>query len=114
MRELIAVKKVRALPGYCLELLFSDGSLRRFDMTPYLDTGVFVELKDPKVFNAVKVDFDTIAWPNGVDLCPEALYEDSVVVEKEKAERKHRKAAAQPSMVAEKKPAYGKRPKPRS
>ncbi|MBM4033804.1 MAG: DUF2442 domain-containing protein [Planctomycetes bacterium] len=32
-------------------------------------------------FNAVRVSFDTIAWPNGADLCPEVLYEESVPVQ---------------------------------
>jgi len=108
--KLIAVKKVRALPDYRLELLFSDGSLRCFDMTPYLDNGVFAELKDPKMFNAARIDFDTVAWPNGADLCPEVLYEGSVAIKKGKVVRKPRKrATTQPSMVAEKKATYGKR-----
>jgi len=72
------VTHVRPLPGYCLELRFSDGQSRVFDMQPYLDHGVFRDLRRPEVFNSVHVSFDTVEWINGADLCPEVLYADSV------------------------------------
>lgn len=75
---MIAVKNVRPLPEYKLELSFSDGSIKCFDVTPYLSKGIFAELKDLRLFNAVRVDFDTISWPNGADICPEVLAKESV------------------------------------
>ncbi|MGL5717819.1 MAG: DUF2442 domain-containing protein, partial [Paraclostridium sp.] len=45
---------------------------------PYLDKGIFQELKNENIFNAVKVSFDSIEWPNEADIDPETLYEDSV------------------------------------
>lgn len=47
-------------------------------MKPYLEKGVFKELKDISIFNSVKVSFDTIEWKNEADLDPEMLYEDSL------------------------------------
>jgi hypothetical protein len=35
------------------------------------------ELRGASIFNAVSVKFDTIEWPNGADLDPEVLYNDS-------------------------------------
>lgn len=46
-------------------------------MMPYLDCGVFAELKDQKLFETVRVSFDAVEWENGADLCPEVLYEES-------------------------------------
>ena len=47
-------------------------------MIPYLDKGIFQELKDENLFKAVKVSFDSIEWPNEADIDPETLYEDSI------------------------------------
>ena len=35
-------------------------------------------IKNENIFNAVKVSFDSIEWPNEADIDPETLYEDSV------------------------------------
>jgi hypothetical protein len=72
------VEKVEPIPEYKLMLTFDNGEVKVFDMNPYLRKGTFRELKDLKVFSTVKVSFDTIEWTNGVDLCPEVLYENSV------------------------------------
>ena len=47
-------------------------------MNPFLDKGIFKELKDKNIFKTVKVSFDTIQWDNEADLDPEILYEQSV------------------------------------
>lgn len=49
-------------------------------MNPFLDKGIFKQLRDTKVFNTVHVSFDTIEWTNGADLCPELLYKESKVI----------------------------------
>lgn len=72
------VKKVEWIPDYKLMLTFENGEVKIFDMSPYLEKGLFRDLKDLKAFSTVKVSFDTIEWANGVDLCPEVLYEKSV------------------------------------
>ena len=72
-----AVMNVVPLPDYRLLLTFAGGERRVFDVTPYLGKGVFGVLKEKSLFDAVRVSFDTIAWPNGADLCPELLYCES-------------------------------------
>ena len=76
----LSVTKVEPLSDYQLELTFENDEMRVFDVKPYLDTGLFRTLKDENYFKRVKVSFDTIAWPNGVDLDPEVLYEKSMVL----------------------------------
>ena len=76
------VQNAIARPDYQVELLFDNGEKRLFDMAPYLDFGVFAELKDRKLFETVHVSFDSVEWKNGADLCPEVLYEKSRPIEK--------------------------------
>jgi hypothetical protein len=46
-------------------------------MKPYLNKGIFKELKASKAFEAVKVSYGSIEWKGGQDLCPDTLYEES-------------------------------------
>ena len=78
MRKVIAV---RANDDFSLDLRFDDGSVRRFDVKPYLEYGVFRELKDKDYFKRAKVSLGTVQWPNEQDISPETLYMESTVVE---------------------------------
>ena len=48
------VKKVRPGKDFTFVLVFDNGEKRIFDVKPYLDKGVFKELKNPQFFNSVK------------------------------------------------------------
>lgn len=74
----LSVKHVKALDDYKLLLTFENGEVRLFDVNPYLNKGIFKELKDISMFKSVKVSFDTVEWGNEADIDPETLYEDSV------------------------------------
>ncbi|OHB69033.1 MAG: hypothetical protein A2W23_02395 [Planctomycetes bacterium RBG_16_43_13] len=73
----IGVKNVRPLSDFKLAITFEDGAEKLFDAKPYLEKGIFRELKDEKLFNSVHVSFDTIEWDNGADLDPELLFTES-------------------------------------
>jgi len=73
----VAVTDVKALENYKLLLTFENGEKRIFDMKPYLDRGIFRELKDEKKFRSVRISFDSIEWCNQADLDPEFLYKKS-------------------------------------
>ncbi len=49
-------------------------------MNPFLNKGIFKELKDVTKFNSVKVSFDIIQWDNEADLDPEILYQHSIEI----------------------------------
>jgi hypothetical protein len=70
------VKDVKADQEYTLLITFNNGEKKRFDVKPYLNIGVFNELKDPEVFYSVKPFLGSIEWSNGADLCPDTLYLD--------------------------------------
>ncbi len=76
------VVSVRSNKDFSLDLKFNDGSARRFDVKPYLDLGVFTELKDLNYFSQVKIAFGTVQWPHEQDISPETLYIESVPVDK--------------------------------
>jgi hypothetical protein len=71
------VEKVTPMSGYKLFLTFTNGEEGVFDMTPYLEKGMFTELKNPSTFKSVKVFLGSIQWINGLDLCPDTLYLES-------------------------------------
>jgi hypothetical protein len=68
---------VEPLPDYQLLLTYENEERRLFAMKPYLEHGIFAQLKDENLFQSVHVSFDTIEWNNGADLCPEVLYGQS-------------------------------------
>jgi hypothetical protein len=72
-----AVIDVKPQDNYFLLLTFENGEKRQFDMKPYLDCGIFQELKDPILFKTVKTSYDSIEWANEADFDPEILYQKS-------------------------------------
>jgi hypothetical protein len=50
-----------------------------------LKENMFLSLKNIDYFKKVKSDGTTIFWPNGLDLCPDALYEKGRDIKKNHA-----------------------------
>ena len=75
------VKEVKPNRDYTLTLTFTNGEMRVFDVKPYLDKGIFRELKEPNLFNTVKPFLGSIQWKNGQDFCPDMLYLESKAME---------------------------------
>ena len=71
------VKAVKPNSDYTITLTFTNNEVRVFDLKPYLDRGVFKELKDTSLFNSVVPFLGSIQRKNGQDLCPDTLYLDS-------------------------------------
>lgn len=71
------VSNVQPQQNYFLLITFDNGEVKRFDVNPYLEIGIFKELKDMSVFNSVKPFLGSVQWSNGVDLCPDTLYLES-------------------------------------
>jgi hypothetical protein len=92
------VTDVEPQPDYKLRLTFTNGEVRVFDMKPYLDTGIFQQLREIKVFNSVRPVLGSVQWENEADLCPDTLYEKS---------RPVASAKPQPLQVAESRSRYG-------
>ena len=87
------IVSARALPGYRLSIRFEDGVEGEVNLTELVGKGVFTPWSNPAEFQKVFIDpkSHTVAWPGGIDLCPESLHQDIV-------------AAAQPCCVRDRKP----------
>ena len=70
------VKEVKPNSNYSLTITFLNGEVKVFDVKPYLNKGIFKELRDMSLFNSVKPFLGSIQWKNGQDFCPDTLYMD--------------------------------------
>jgi len=84
MSNYIGVKKVKPVDDYQLLLTFSNGEKRLFDMKPFLNKGIFKELRNIEMFRTAHVNFDTVGWDNDADFDPEVLYTAGKKVRDEK------------------------------
>jgi hypothetical protein len=76
---LVHVTQVKVIGHHRLRLTFEDGTVGDVSYEGREWKGVLKPLIDPQVFAEVTVDeqMGTIAWPNGIDLAPEALYAEA-------------------------------------
>lgn len=74
---LLEITYAEPTADFCLRLRFTDGTIKEVFVRDLLRGPVFEPLKDPEYFRLVKVDqvLGTVAWPNGADFAPEALWE---------------------------------------
>jgi len=67
-----------------LELGYSNGEIREFDVKPYIEGSWFGELNDDAYFQSVRIinNGRGIEWSNGQDIAPHELYEQSKLINK--------------------------------
>ena len=75
MNYLPHVTSARRIRGFVIATRFDDGTEQHVDISQWFKGPVFKPLKDPNFFRKFFIDAGTLAWPNGVDIAPEALYE---------------------------------------
>jgi Protein of unknown function (DUF2442) len=74
-RVLVRVQSVEPREGFTVNILFTDGSQREINLSPYLRGSIFEPIRiDPAMFGSMQVEEGTIAWPNGADIDPDVLY----------------------------------------
>lgn len=71
------VTAVQPQKDYTLLLTFIDGEKRLYNALPLLEKSIYSPLKNLAFFMSAKVDGDTVAWSDEVDIAPEHLYECS-------------------------------------
>ncbi|MGH8554038.1 MAG: DUF2442 domain-containing protein [Gammaproteobacteria bacterium] len=75
------VKTVKPLPNYRIYVEIEDGRKGIFDLKPYLDRGVFRELRNVRYFNQVSILLGAVTWPNEQDIAPETLLAEMLPLE---------------------------------
>ncbi|MFH0785089.1 MAG: DUF2442 domain-containing protein [Pseudomonadota bacterium] len=76
------IKAVHPTDDFALHILFDNDEERIFDVKPYMEKGIFSQLKDPGIFKSVKPFLGSIQWINGLDFCPDTLYLESKKIAK--------------------------------
>ena len=78
-------QEVQALDNYRLKILFQNGELGIFDMTSLLKHKLYAPLQNEALFSTSRVSNDgmTIEWSNGIDICPDLLYNNCVKLDTE-------------------------------
>ena len=87
------IKKVQPLDNYCLMVWFKNGEQKIFDVKPYLNKGIFSQLKDPSLFASVRVISGSIEWSNGLDLSYDTLYLEGLALTSKATSQKLQKTA---------------------
>ena len=61
---------------FTLRVAFEDGTTQVIDFSPVLAGEIFGVLRDPSVFDQVRLDPEagTLVWPNGADFDPATLH----------------------------------------
>ena len=72
------VRTVKPLANYRIYVEIQDGRKGIFDLRPYLDHGIFRELRDVHYFNRVDVLLGAVTWPHEQDIAPETLVAEMV------------------------------------
>jgi hypothetical protein len=78
-----AIIDIIHIEPFKLTLKFESGEIRNVDLQKKLiewggnPKSKFADLKEPKNFLKVKIDpeFQSLVWDNGIDLCPDFLFE---------------------------------------
>lgn len=75
-----AIHKVRSfeiVSPYTISIRFEDGIAQVIDFEPVLAGELYGPLRDPEVFNRVRIDPEvhTLVWPNGADFDPATLHD---------------------------------------
>jgi hypothetical protein len=73
---------VKPLDDYKLLLRFDNKEERIFDVKPYLKDNYFSSLKNKAIFKTVKTNQLTVEWIGNIDICPDELYYNSVLIDK--------------------------------
>lgn len=80
MKQIIDVKPLK---NYRVYIKFKDGKEGIVSLADLVGKGIFKKWqKHPEEFSKVKVNpqTHTLTWPDGIDICPDSLYEDIVQV----------------------------------
>ncbi|MCP4663940.1 MAG: DUF2442 domain-containing protein [bacterium] len=74
---MLGITKAEHLEGHKVHLTFNDGRAGETDLRDVIyndHRAIFSSLKKVDKFRRFRLEFDTLAWPNGLDLVPEFLY----------------------------------------
>ena len=90
MSYLAQVIGARHVSDFIVSTRFDDGTEKRIDVSQWFKGPVFEPLKEANFFKKFFIEAGTLAWHNGVDIAPEALYAAPEVSKKRHNKRMER------------------------
>lgn len=78
MKNIPRIEKVYVLNNYLLDLTFSNGDQRKYDVEPLLGKPSFEALKNPKFFRQVSIEPGgyAVSWNNDIDISEYELWKN--------------------------------------
>ncbi len=72
------IRKATYVEAWKIRLEFSTGEVGTMDLADLVarDGAMVLPLRDPEYFRKFFLELGALAWPNGFDLSPNALYRD--------------------------------------
>ena len=70
------ITEIQLLGEHAIRVRFTDGSEGVVRFSPEFFSGVFSHLIDPAKFEEVAVVGGAVTWPGGIDLAPDAMYDE--------------------------------------
>ncbi len=69
--KMVDARRVKALDGFRLEIVFDDDTMGVIDLSEFVRLGEVTEpLRDPAYFARVFIEMGVPTWPNGCDIDP--------------------------------------------
>lgn len=69
---------VEAMSDFMLKIRFTNNEERFFDVKKIYHLPCFAPLRNKEFFKTVPIEYGSVAWSDGIDYCPDCLYEESV------------------------------------
>ncbi len=73
---MLTVQNISVIEPYKLCATLSNGVEGVFDVSPYLQKGIFVRLQNFEYFQRVRINFCGICWPDGQDFSADTIEYD--------------------------------------
>ena len=70
---MLTVKSIQYCDRHTFKAVLSNGVEGLFDISPYLDKGIFTELQNDAYCKQVKINFAGICWPHGQDFSADTI-----------------------------------------
>ena len=70
---MVRVITAEPIENHKLRIQLSNGKKGIFDVSPYLDRGIFHELKEQQYFRCVRVAYGGVIWPHEQDFSSETI-----------------------------------------
>lgn len=74
------IHSVKPLDNYILEITYQSKEIKHYDMKKNLNQSFYKNLNNIAYFKMVKSADTTVEWPDGEDIDPNELYENSISV----------------------------------